>query len=91
MLCCFFCLVCFQFCLFPCVSIDLLEAAFIFPFVTTRCVIHYRRKERELEEEEEAYERRKLEKKLREKEAAYQEVRSAYFTQGSQLNPPQTV
>ena len=34
----------------------------------------YRRKEREIEEEEEAYERRKLEKKLREKEAAYQEV-----------------
>nr|KAG5712289.1 hypothetical protein BaRGS_023868 [Batillaria attramentaria] len=32
-----------------------------------------RRKEREIEEEEEAYERRKLEKKLREKEAAYQE------------------
>lgn len=27
-----------------------------------------------MEEEEEAYERRKLEKKLREKEAAYQEV-----------------
>ena len=36
-----------------------------------------RRKERDrdIEEEEEAHERRKLEKKLREKEAAYQEVR----------------
>lgn len=39
-------------------------------------VIRERRKERDrdAEDEEEAYERRKLEKKLREKEAAYQEV-----------------
>lgn len=39
-------------------------------------MIRERRKERDrdAEDEEEAYERRKLEKKLREKEAAYQEV-----------------
>lgn len=33
-----------------------------------------RARDREMEEEEEAYERRKLEKKIREKELAYQEV-----------------
>lgn len=32
-------------------------------------------RERDIEDEEEAHERRKLEKKLREKEAAYQEVK----------------
>ena len=42
--------------------------------------VTYRRKEREIEEEEEAYERRKLEKKLREKEAAYQEVRYGFHS-----------
>lgn len=43
-------------------------------------MIRERRKERDrdAEDEEEAYERRKLEKKLREKEAAYQEVNIFY-------------
>jgi RNA-binding protein 25 len=47
--------------------------------LTTLLTLIYRdrRKERDrdAEDEEEAYERRKLEKKLREKEAAYQEVK----------------
>lgn len=43
-----------------------------------------RARDRELEEEEEAYERRKLEKKIREKELAYQEVDKKRFAQ-SQL------
>lgn len=42
--------------------------------ITFHVVWFCRKKEREIEEEEEAYEQRKLEKKLREKEAAYQEV-----------------
>lgn len=36
-----------------------------------------REKKRDQEDEEEAYERRKLERKLRDKEAAYQEVEKA--------------
>ena len=35
---------------------------------------------RELEDEEEIYERRKLERKMREKEAAYQEVKGGLHT-----------
>ena len=39
------------------------------------CLLRYKReRDRDMEEEEEAYERRKLEKKIREKEIAYQEV-----------------
>lgn len=37
-----------------------------------------REKKRDQEDEEEAYERRKLERKLRDKEAAYQEVGKNY-------------
>ena len=46
----------------------------IYTFWGKEISFYFRRKEKEIEEEEEAYERRKLEKKLREKEAAYQEV-----------------
>ena len=40
-----------------------------------RCVLcRERERERTMEDEEEVYERRKLERKMRDKEAAYQEV-----------------
>lgn len=46
------------------------------PYCFCREVSRDREKKRDQEDEEEAYERRKLERKLRDKEAAYREVRN---------------
>lgn len=46
----------------------------IYPYCFCREVSRDREKKRDQEDEEEAYERRKLERKLRDKEAAYREV-----------------
>lgn len=48
----------------------------IYPYCFCREVSRDREKKRDQEDEEEAYERRKLERKLRDKEAAYREVRN---------------